>query len=74
MARPIFTHELIDADFSWLLSTFKENHPEYFSVEVAGLPVMLFKVTTDEFKRAMIPSLVDLTNELIGSDSDEAKE
>jgi hypothetical protein len=58
MARPIFTHELIDPDFSWLLSTFKENHPEYCAVEMGGLPIVMFKVTTEEvYKYASTPLL-----------------
>ena len=72
MARPIFTHELADADFSWLLSTFKENHPEYVAVEVGGLAVALFKVTPEEYAKALMPSLPSLP---IGeSDGDEVKE
>jgi hypothetical protein len=73
MARPIFTPELADADFSWLLTTFKENHPEYHAIEISGLPVVMFKVTEDEFSRALIPSLPSLPVTAEG-DSDEVKE
>lgn len=41
MVRPIYPHELADPDFSWLLTTFKENHPHFISVEGAGLPLVL---------------------------------
>ena len=41
MVRPIYPHELADPDFSWLLTTFKENHPNFVSVEGAGLPLVL---------------------------------
>lgn len=59
MARPIYTHELIDSDFSWLLNTFKENNPNYICVEAAGLPVVLFKVTNEEYHRALLPMSID---------------
>jgi hypothetical protein len=72
MARPIFTHELTDADFSWLLSTFKENHPEYIAVEAGGLPVVMFKVTHEEFTRALMPTLSSLPEK--EGDSDEVIE
>ena len=41
MGRPVYTYELIDPDFSWLLSTFRENNPHYVSVENEFLPVVL---------------------------------
>ena len=41
MVRPIYAHEMCDPDFSWLLSTFRESHPEYFAVESTCLPVVL---------------------------------
>lgn len=44
MVRPIYMHELADPDFSWLLTTFKENHPNYISVEGAGLPLVLINI------------------------------
>lgn len=40
MGRPIFNYELGDPDFSWLISTFKENHPEYSFIETTGLPIL----------------------------------
>lgn len=40
MGRPIYPYELSDPDFSWLLNTFRESHPEYFLVEDTCLPVV----------------------------------
>jgi hypothetical protein len=74
MARPIFSHELIDPDFSWLLSTFKENHPEYYAVEQGGLPVVLFKVTDEEiYKYNSIPSLPEPVDSTDSTDNRDEK-
>ncbi len=43
MGRPLYTHELHDPDFAWLLSNFREMNPDFCSVEVALLPVVFFK-------------------------------
>lgn len=42
MARPVYSHELTDPDFSWLLSNFQESHPNYVLVESPCLPLVLF--------------------------------
>ena len=62
MARPIFTHELADADFSWLLTTFKENNPSVVSIEIGGLPTLMLRLTPQELQRSMIPALPDLSD------------
>ena len=59
MARPIYNHELLDPDFSWLLSTFKENHPEYVTLECVGLPVVMIHLTAEEFQKTMLPEIID---------------
>jgi len=41
MARPIFQHELSDQDFQWLMSTYKEAHPNIAVVESTCLPIVL---------------------------------
>ncbi|WKZ58001.1 MAG: hypothetical protein QY326_04860 [Bdellovibrionota bacterium] len=46
MARPIYAHELSDPDFAWLLSSFREQHPEYIMVEGNCLPVSLIREVT----------------------------
>ena len=43
MGRPLYTHELHDPDFAWLISNFREMNPDYTSVEVALLPVIFIK-------------------------------
>lgn len=46
MCRAIFSYELGDPDFSWLLSTFQEAHPDYFMVDSTCLPLVLIKMGT----------------------------
>jgi len=42
--RPLFPNELTDdADFAWLVSSFRSNHPEYVLVEIPSLPVVFLK-------------------------------
>ena len=41
MARPLYPHEIGDPDFFWLISNFREKHPEYKLIETPGLPVVL---------------------------------
>ena len=41
MARPVYPHEMVDPDLQWLISTYREAHPEMFLVEVSCLPVTL---------------------------------
>ena len=43
MARPMYPHELGDADFSWLISTFLEQHPNYIQLDSTCLPVVLLE-------------------------------
>ncbi len=45
MTRGVYPFELTDPDFAWLLQSFKENHPEYLSIESPGLPVSLIRVS-----------------------------
>lgn len=71
MARPIYQHETTDPDFAWLINTFKENHPEYFSLETSGLPVIFFKLSEDEFRQSMLPMCPAETEETDLKDSSE---
>ena len=41
MARAIYTHELGDPDYSWLLQNFREAFPHYALLEVTGIPLVL---------------------------------
>ena len=43
MGRPVYPHELGDADFSWLVNSFRENNPDFTIVESSCLPVVLIK-------------------------------
>ena len=43
MGRPVYTSELSDPDFSWLINNFKERHPGYVCLEQSCLPIVLFK-------------------------------
>lgn len=40
MGRPVYSYELTDPDFSWLISNFRENNPGYCLVESSCLPIV----------------------------------
>ena len=44
MCRPIYPYELGDPDFSWLLATFQESHPNYILIDSSCLPLILVEV------------------------------
>jgi len=48
MVRPIYAHEMCDPDFSWLISTFRDNNPDYMTVESTCLPVVLINFSSPE--------------------------
>lgn len=41
MARPFLPHEADDPDLDWLVSNFLYERPDFFPVEVQGLPLLL---------------------------------
>lgn len=43
MAHAIIPCELNDPDFSWLLNSFLEQHPNSITIEVGSLPVVLLE-------------------------------
>jgi hypothetical protein len=43
MGRPVYPHELVDPDFAWLISNFKEKRPSYQCLDLALLPIVLFE-------------------------------
>lgn len=43
MGRPVYPYELDDPDFSWLVSKFREEHPEYLLVETSSLPLIMIE-------------------------------
>ncbi|MCB0318737.1 MAG: hypothetical protein KDD56_08260 [Bdellovibrionales bacterium] len=55
MGRPVYPHELIDPDFSWLISNFQENNPEYCSIDNSVLPVVFIKDETEFQQTYFLP-------------------
>ena len=43
MARPVYQHELSDPDFSWLMTSFQESHPDFIFVDSVSLPAVFVK-------------------------------
>ncbi len=41
MARPIYSHEVLDADFQWLIQHYCEKNPGSFMIDSTCLPVVL---------------------------------
>jgi hypothetical protein len=61
MGRPIYSHELSDPDFSWLITSFQENNPNYSCVDSSCLPIVfislsLTKESTDEKEEEILVS------------------
>lgn len=44
MGRAIFSYEMTDPDFSWLLTSFAENRPEFVAIDVPGLPIFFLRI------------------------------
>ena len=44
MGRPVYPHEMCDPDFAWLISSFREQNPDFVPIESALLPVVLLAV------------------------------
>lgn len=43
MGRAVYPHELVDPDFSWLITRYQENHPGSINVEATGIPIVFIK-------------------------------
>lgn len=56
MGRPVFQYELADPDFSWLISSFQENHPDFSFAETATMPVVFIQSSAGRIIRPNIPS------------------
>jgi hypothetical protein len=52
MGRPVYSHELGDPDFSWLISNFLENHPNYSQLDSTCLPVVLIETGVPKAEKA----------------------
>jgi hypothetical protein len=50
MSRGIYSHELDDADFCWLINNFKANNPDHYAVELPGSPIVFLwiPITVEE--------------------------
>jgi hypothetical protein len=48
MARAIFSQELGDPDFQWLLTSYTEQRGATALVDVPCLPIILVKITAEE--------------------------
>ena len=61
MGRPVYPHELGDADFAWLINSFREKNAHCAIVESSCLPVVLLKevgisVTAESGETAVTPA------------------
>ncbi|MFO0417493.1 MAG: hypothetical protein ACK5Y6_09415 [Pseudomonadota bacterium] len=52
MARAIYSHEINDPDFQWLISNYTERNGVQAMVDVTCLPVVLVMMTEQERMRA----------------------
>ena len=43
MGRPIYSHELGDPDFAWLISNYRDANPTFSLIDLSGLPVTFIK-------------------------------
>jgi hypothetical protein len=50
MGRPIYNYELSDPDFSWLISSFKENNPHHAFVDTSGVPISFINANDKTLK------------------------
>lgn len=41
MARTVYSYELQDEDFTWLLNNYLEENPSSFTLQVQGCPVIV---------------------------------
>lgn len=72
MGRPVYPHEMCDPDFAWLISSFREQNPQYVPIESALLPVVLLAV--DETVKEAVNELDQLTHFLESDESQDSKE
>ena len=64
MGRPVYPHELSDPDFSWLISNFQENNPEYSPIESSTLPVVFIKDDAEFEQTFFLPEAAEDTEAL----------
>lgn len=70
MGRPIYSHELNDPDFSWLISNFQENHPHYSAIDISSLPVVFIRTEAKDFAMLPVPvqAAVDPSTDDLGDE------
>lgn len=74
MSRAIFSHEVVDPDFQWLLENYAERNKCTTMVDVTSLPVVLLLLTEEEKQKAS-GALYPLTVPEIGDkDMNEASD
>ena len=40
MARAVYSHELTDPDFAWLVASYMDNNPSQVLIDLPGLPLV----------------------------------
>jgi hypothetical protein len=66
MVRGIYSHELDDVDFVWLINNFKENNPDHYTVEIPGSPIVLLWVPVDQSDSVAVEQ-IETNNKVINS-------
>ena len=46
MARAVYRFELNDPDFTWLMNSFQESHPEFVAADADSQPMVYIKGET----------------------------
>lgn len=56
MARAVYSYELEDPDFVWLINSFRETHPGYCLCDSPMLPVVLIRsIEAEEKQNLLLP-------------------
>jgi hypothetical protein len=74
MARAIFSHELGDPDFQWLLNNFTEQNPTTITVDASCLPIVLVMLTPSEKAAALTNAALPMIPPAQTADTEATKE
>ncbi len=74
MARAIFSHELGDPDFQWLLTSFTEQNHTAVTVDAPCLPIVLVLLTVEEKAAVLTDSQLPLIPPAESASSDEVND
>jgi hypothetical protein len=66
MARGVYSHEIGDQDFQWLITAYTERITTTSTVDLPTLPVVLIVFTEDERSAFMASSLPNLASQIPG--------